>query len=226
MRLFRQIVFDATIYENVEVYTSDEVGDLLATADALTVQAVVDNVVNGALGTLTVRLEGSNDGRHWVDLGVLINAGDIRETEPISHFGFDAGTTPLLCKARLALRALRADSAHVKITMSARGTPPKSVPQPRTSDAGVGSGERSRDPGCSGEGCGCAGAAGKKGQADARGAMRASTDRGRRPSYEGAQARWGAPETWAGGRARSRAHELPRSGDRPRHAWPGPSARR
>lgn len=215
MRLFRQVVFDETIYDNIDAYTSDDLADLLTMADQLTLQAVVDNVHHsGGLGpSLFVSLETSNDGQNWFAQATPISEANFAADVATSIFGFVTGTAPLLCKARLRVRAQSFDSAHVRITMSARGR--------RALPARGGRG-RSREPGVGSESAnddrdgpvgGCAGKAGSRAAARHDRGSRSTKSFKRAPLSSQGQQSDGACN------CSSRSAEPPRLG-------PAPAARR
>lgn len=93
-RVFVQEAFNTQISGNAMLHTSPKFNDLLGRADVLQVQTYVSGVT-GTSPTITVKVQGTNDGIHWFELETLENAVSIAAPPYISV----KETTKFLCGA-------------------------------------------------------------------------------------------------------------------------------
>jgi hypothetical protein len=134
MRRAAGLVFDeyvATDPEEVVSYTSTELNVLLATADQMAIQVVVDGIaVPGATAPTSprvwVRVQTSADGTSWAYKNTSPEVAPF-EVPPgsttVSPFSCDPGVLPTLCFARLEvgfLTKIGQAEAHIRVYVTLR----------------------------------------------------------------------------------------------------------
>ncbi len=83
MRLKNLILIDQVINGNTTVESDPKLNDALGEGDTYTVQTYVANS-GGTSPTITVKMQGSNDGKSWADRQTILNAQDI-STSPYEN---------------------------------------------------------------------------------------------------------------------------------------------
>lgn len=120
-RLFNMQVYGDVIMGTAAVYTDPRFDETLASADALVVQAIADQVT-GTSPTLSVVIEHSGDRRNWIQKGStpIINAAALSTSALTVTSGNDPGSTPSLGFVRLRI-SLGGMSPTGRITLHACG---------------------------------------------------------------------------------------------------------
>ncbi len=104
MKHFCQLVFSDFVVGTANTYTVPELNDLLASADRLAIQAIVDQVT-GTSPTLTIQVEMSSDDRNWsAKSGTAeINAVALDSISTKILTGIEPGTNPGHGRTRLRI---------------------------------------------------------------------------------------------------------------------------
>lgn len=126
MRKFCELVFDDFVVGTTAVYTSPVYEEIMATADRLAIQPVVDQV-SGTTPTLSVQVEHGSDGRNWSPKSGTpeINALALGTAGTVTTTGTEPGTNPTHGRVRLKISlGGTSPQAHVKIYVTGRDRVP------------------------------------------------------------------------------------------------------
>jgi hypothetical protein len=126
MRRFVITVFDEWVYDSA-AYTSNEHDELLASVDALGIQAIVDAVSSLDSPTLSVDFESSADGRHWESHSTPIEVAELSTTATTVAVGTitpeTAAAVHALARARLKITlGGESSQARVRLVVCGRDT--------------------------------------------------------------------------------------------------------
>lgn len=120
------LAFDDFIYGTSAVYSSSFLDGPLAQLESYSIQATVDPF---SQNTLTIQLETSPDGRHWIpkNPGVPEISVSFGTGATVSSFGEDVGARPALALVRLRIQLSGSGGVRVRVYVregpSARFTP-------------------------------------------------------------------------------------------------------
>jgi hypothetical protein len=111
-------VFDEHVIGGKRVYTADHHSEALGRHDQIAVQVTVNDVETA--GHVTVTLQHSGDGVHFLDKSKLVDNKAIAAHKTTALAGVDSGEKPNLRLVRLAIEVQGSARAHVRIHATMR----------------------------------------------------------------------------------------------------------